>query len=714
MLSILLALPAWAQQAEPQARASDLVLTADQVVITAQDTLIARGNVEALLGQRRLRTQQITYDNRTGRLTIDGPLRLEDGAKRLVLADSAELERDLYLGILRGVQLLMDQRLQLASHHLQRIDGRYNVFGKTALTSCQVCQTNRPPLWQIRVRRVVHDQQKQQIHLEHARLYLWDLPIFYLPYMRLPDPSQDRATGFLIPRLSNDTLLGPGVHIPYFITIGAHRDLTLLPYLSTRSRTLGLRYRQAFRQGYTEVNTSVSDDTLTQRPLRSYLFLRGQFHLPSDYTTRFDLKAVSDDAYLVDYGLSDADRLESSLTTGRSRRDHNTQWALIHYNSLRSDEDNRTLPSVIAMAHTEHRLFPAAIGGELQLGLGAHGHYRRASLATDGPDSDRLVDGRDVFRVNGTLSWGRTWQLPMGLRLGVLGESAVDAIKTRQDATRDELATQITFGVAMKLHWPLRRVATDGSIDMLEPLVQVGWISGETLNIANDESAEVEWDEGNLLALSRFPSVDRRERGALTALGLRYSHFAAAGGSRHLTLGQIYRREPNPDLTPGSGLEGQRSDLLVAGQIKTPNGLFLGARALLDESNGFSRAALHMGWNGAPVSLDASYIWLDQDPARKRPDALSEYAFHARYGFARHWSTTANWRYDAEDHKTIRAGLGLEYLNECVKVDFSISRRFTTSATLRPATHLRLVVSLLGFSAGQGPARHAHACRATP
>ena len=55
----------------------------------------------------------------------------------------------------------------------------------------------------------------------------------------------------------------------------------------------------------------------------------------------------------------------------------------------------------------QHRLYPKGIGGELRLGLDAHGHYR---------SSDLNVVGRDIRRGTADVTWLRSWFLRGGLR----------------------------------------------------------------------------------------------------------------------------------------------------------------------------------------------------------------------------------------------------------------------------------------------------------
>ena len=70
---------------------------------------------------------------------------------------------------------------------------------------------------------MVHDSRNASSISTNAQFRVLDTPVFYLPRLRLPDPTLERATGFLVPSLRNSSLLGFGVKVPYFIRLGDHR-----------------------------------------------------------------------------------------------------------------------------------------------------------------------------------------------------------------------------------------------------------------------------------------------------------------------------------------------------------------------------------------------------------------------------------------------------------------------------------------------------------
>lgn len=677
------------------------VLIADELFITADRELVARGNVEAFQGQVRLQAQEIRYDRVTGALTIIGPIRLQDGDSITMLADAAQLDETLRTGLLSGARIVIDQQLQLAAATVQRVDDRYNQIYKTAVTSCNTCTSGKPPLWQIRARRVIHDKDERQLYFDQAQFRIRNVPVFYFPRLRLPDPTVERWTGFLIPSFRSTTELGFGLKIPYFIALAPDRDLTLTPYISSRTRTMELRYRQAFIKGDIEINTALSRDDERPGETRGYIFADGTFDLQNDFELKFDIEATTDDAYLQDYGYSSKDRLDSQLLVSRARRDDYTAGSLIVYNSLRDNERNSTIPTIIGDLFYQKRFFPTSFGGEFRLTANAHNHIRY---------SDEDIEGRDVSRVNTQAEWLRGWALPGGFKAEARAGLAADIFNITQDSSTNQNQKQISPFTTLALRYPLTRVEEDGTTQFLEPIAQLAYTGGSQLNIPNEESTLVDFDDGNLLALSRFPSPDRRERGGVGALGVNWSRFAPTGWESALTLGQVIRKKSDESFTVSSGLSGTRSDYLVAGQIKTLNGWAVTARTLFNESFDFTKAEILGSYGHKRGALTGSYLWLTEDPGEDRFIDTSELYLDGSYLIADSWTASADWRYDVIESRASTAGLSLVYFNECVEVDFSVRRRYTSSSSLEPSTSFGLSIGLRGFSARSGSDAYTRTC----
>jgi LPS-assembly protein len=676
------------------------ILVADQVLVEGETRLIASGHVEAFHNGARLTATRIIYDQTTGALTVEGPLRIEDDNGNLLVADTAELDSDFRNGLLTGARMVLDEQLQLASVEARRVEGRYTQLSRVAITSCQVCGDDTP-LWQIRASRVVHDEVEKQIYIDDAQLRVLDVPVFYLPRLRLPDPTLARARGFLIPEIKSSTLLGTGLRAPYFVPLGDHADITFAPYLSPVTKTLETRYRQAFRYGEIEINAAASRDTLVTDTTRAYLFAEGEFALPHDYILTFDIETVTDPSYLSDYDFSDKDRLDSELRIERVRPDEYITGALIHFESLRSTESNATLPTIVAETEYQRRHF-LKHGGELRFDLQGHSHYRY---------SDTDVDGRDLSRVNAGMTYLNRWTLPYGLRAGFTGALWADYYDVNQDSTSDATIAQLTPEASVELRWPWVKSVAGGASYLVEPVMQLGYVGGTRPNLPNDESTMVELGEANLLSLSRFPALDRRERGWIGAAGLRWMREDPSGWSAGLTLGRVWRDLDDTDFSRSSGLQGEASDWLIATSFSNAAGLDLIARGILDGSGRFAKAEIRGGWDYKRLDLQAAYVLQATDPAEGRPNALSEWTLDSSYEINDTWTASSDWRYDIVQNRLDRAGLGLDFRNECIDVGFSVSRRFASSTNVEPTTNYGLTVALKGFSTGGSAKEYRRTCR---
>lgn len=689
-LALLVGVPAAAQGRPtgtdgPEAAA----LIADRVRVEGNARLIAEGAVEVLYGSTRLRAARISFDRTNGTLVIEGPITLIDGDTVLILADAAELDAELRNGILTSARVVLDQQLQLAAAEVRRVEGRYTELTRTVASSCQVCAANPVALWSIRARRVVHDQQARQLYFDNATFRILDVPVLWLPRLRLPDPSLKRATGFLIPDLRSTSQLGTGLKVPYFIVLGPSRDLTVAPYLSPHTRTLELRYRQAFRRGRIEFDSAVSRDDLLPDKTRAYLFGTGSFALPRDFRLSFAVEMTSDPAYLLDYGYSDKDRLTSFARIDRIRRNERIVARLINFRTLRESEIpiEETLPYFLGTATWEKRV-PGFAGGEGRLALSLQGHQRTSDL-------DGL--GRDMLRLGLEAGWRRGLIFGPGIEAELEARLTADGYAVGQDSAWPGKFAVVTPAVGVTLRWPLARTGRNGTTSVLEPVAQIAWSDSYGEQPPNEDSGLVEFDAGNLLALNRFPGHDRQETGLRGAVGLNWSLYGRDGWSMGATVGRVFRAEADPAFTAASGLDGTASDWLLGFHLSFGEHLALTSRNLLNDDFAVTKSETRLGYVGPRLALGATYIWVIADPAEGRADRTNEVTLDGSYLLARNWTGQFGIRYDAEIDRAASASLGLAYRNECVTLDLSLSRRFTSSTSVEPTTDVGLKVALNGF-----------------
>ena len=687
----------------PGARAQQAAnLIADRIEIAPDGVLLASGLVTVWFGKTQITASEISYNSEVGQLKITGPIQLTDGSETVILADQATLSQDLSQGIIKSAKIILSKKVQIASTQVSRIDSRYSQAYNVSATSCFICAGD-VPLWQIRAKRIVHDSLEKQLYFDRAHLRIKNVPVFFFPYLRLPDPSLKRATGFLVPQLSTSTTLGTSIKIPYFFKLSAYQDITLTPVLSAKTNTLNYRYRKAYKAGNLDLEGAISHDTILPNQSRGYLLGNAAFELNNRYLLGIQLQSASDPSYLFEYDVSEIDRLESNITVNRTQRQKYSELRFSNYQSLRDSENNSTQPTLVTEGFTQRRLHPGSIGGVLNLETSFLASYRY---------SDEDVDGYDNARLSFVTDWHRDWSYKNGIILDVETTLEASQYVMRQNQTLAPNMTRLSAAPAVGLRWPFSRSLKNGGVQLLEPRIQMAGLRSFSEKPPNQDSTRVEFDEGNLFRFNRSPGFDQIEPGTRLNIGVRGVTNYRNGTNTGWEIGRVYREKDIAIFSDSSGLSGSVSDWLVVGSLETTSGIELIARALLKDAGEVKKTEARFIWQNSKHEIATSHVGLSADIMEERTASLSSLALNWKYNFSTNWQSSSEFQLDSAVGRLSKLNLGLNYQNECIKIDFLASRRFSTSATLNDKTEFGLTIELLGFSSGVRKAPKSHQCGA--
>ncbi|PZX47918.1 LPS-assembly protein [Roseinatronobacter thiooxidans] len=707
----------WAQPVLAQTNAQEArfaTLVADELRIDGADRLVAQGNVEALFGTTRLQARRVVYNRRDGSLQIDGPLVLNDGREVIILADQAEMSDALRRGLIRSARVVFDEQLQIAAHSVERLDGRFTEMNNVIASSCEICAQRRTPLWEIRARRVVHDEMEQQVYFENAQFRMFGLPLAYIPRLRVPDPRLQRASGFLSPRFSIDTGHGVGLRTPYFLVLSQDRDLTLTPFLGSKgTQALEFRYRQAFASGRLEFGGLVARDSIRPGTTRGFGYAEGEFALGRGYTFSFNLIQPTDKRVLDDYDRGAA-RLTSDITLQQVRRDARMRVQLLQFRSMRLNDANATLPNQVGQAVLERRMDVPGLGGVAGFRLEAHVHQRRqalgaAALPAATPSMTTGARPRRIGRLSLDLDWRRDTVLPWGVLGAVGGQVGLDQFSLSDTGGAfPNSATRITPNLMAELRWPLVRSGANAVTHVIEPVAQVIWGRDRLDSLPHEGNRMPELDEGNLFSYDRFASRDSREGGLRANLGISWTRRDADGWSSTLTLGRIWRQRDPGQFASATPLSGAQSDWFIAGSIDTLIGLQLSNRSVFTSDFRLQRTALELDWTSENYTISTSYMRIIDNPFEGRLRSASEWSFDGTRDIDDFWTARVGWRYDIARNRAARAMVGLGYENECLRMAIGIERQFASATSVDDRTSLGLSVDILGL--GGNPSRARSRC----
>ncbi|MDA9991233.1 LPS assembly protein LptD [Paracoccaceae bacterium] len=678
---------------------SNSILLADSIELDAQGNLIAQGNVDIVYKEQRLKAPKVVYIKDKNTLIMDMGATLTDENGSSFIAETAELDQQLLNGIINGANLVLKQQIQMRADILERENGFNTNLTNVKATACFSCD-NPIPIWQIRAKSGNHDIERQQLIFQNAHIRVFDIPVFYVPYLRLPEPRVKRMRGFLVPRTKQNSLLGFGLELPYFLPMGQDRDITISPLISQETKTLKLNYRQAFDEGRIVANLAASKDTVFSEKLRGRFQSNGDFNLPNDYRLYYDFTIVSDNSYISDYDYPPLDRIASRISVNKTQKLQHQEANLVYYHSL--FDDYGVLPAIINFNHYDKYIKVPTLQGDFRVSTILHNNFR---------SSQKNIYGRDIRRLNTSLGWSNSYKTNQGIRIELGSQIRFDSYLTRQDTRFKNEENTVSADGLITVGWPMIRHDILQHQDILEPVLQFAISKQEDLRLPLEESTYSELDEGNLISLSRFPARDRFEKDARGAIGLKWLRKFKSGSKLDISLGQVFRQSEEEDFNTGSGLNSKVSDYLLSAKYMAQKGFSIAGRTLLDPNISPNRIEALATYAWDRVSLSTGFSFLPKSISQERKNDISELRLATIYQFDDVWRYTTGVRYDLSNDRTAEVSIGILFDNECTNVAFTAKRRFSNSGSSSSVTSWNLTTSLKGFSTGGNRSPSLKDCR---
>ncbi|MFI4987477.1 MAG: LPS-assembly protein LptD [Alphaproteobacteria bacterium] len=695
-LALLALLSRLAEAAEQRpAGNAPALLSADRVSYDDQLGLItANGHVEISQGERVLQADTVTYNQRTDVVTASGNVNLLEPGGDVMFANYFELTEGLKAGIAQNFRLLMKDKSRFAAVGARREGGVLTEMAKGVFSPCDLCKEDpeRPPLWQIKATRIVHDEVEHEITYEDAVMEMWGLPVAYTPYFSYPDPTVKRRSGFLPATYGENTYLGYLAKIPYFWAIDPDKDLTIAPVLMSKSYpVLNGEYRERWGFGKIDLSGSIVDaDAFNENGLpKSGQQIRGNFkgtgvfNIDEDWRTGFAAERESDKTFLQRFKIlytPPTVLTSNAYVEGYFGRSY-TALNAYAFQDTRAQVNQRDLPVVAPIYQVNYRGEPGDYGQHWAVDANAMDLFRPSGVYT------RRMSQRTYWEIPYTSPLGDKYSLDASVQAdGYITNSNLDP------ATPAPVA-QKTVGRVLpqvKLDWRYPWARPDGNFqERIEPRVAfIAGTQGRNSGIPNEDSTDFEFDEQNHFNLNPFPGVDRVAGGERVVYGVSAGAYGNKGGGAQLFLGQMYQLRKDPGaFTPDTGLDQRLSDVVGRLQIKPMTFMNLDYRFRLSR-NDLKPARTEVNLSGGTGILSAGLTYMDlaqEVPGQQGITKITQFGPNVRSHFLTNWTVSAFVLRDLRDNQFRNYGASLAYVDECLTVTFSAVRTFTFTADSPPS-----------------------------
>jgi LPS-assembly protein len=165
----------------------------------------AVGNVQIYYNGATIEADRVVYDQVTKRLRAEGNARLTEADGKITYGQVIDLTDDYRDGFVDSLRVETVDDTRLAAARANRSEGNFSVFENGVYTACEPCRDDpkKPPLWQVKAARIIHNQAERMMYFEDARIEFFGVPLAYMPYLATPDPTVKRKSGVLMPIYSN-------------------------------------------------------------------------------------------------------------------------------------------------------------------------------------------------------------------------------------------------------------------------------------------------------------------------------------------------------------------------------------------------------------------------------------------------------------------------------------------------------------------------------
>jgi LPS-assembly protein len=655
----------------------------------------AVGNVDLEQDEQIVKADKMIYDKANDIVYAEGHVVFIDKTGQVYFSDKVKLEQQLKKAMAEQMGLMFADGSRLAARQGIQKDENTIYLEDGVYSPCNLCDDDphKPPLWQLRAEKIVHDKAAQDVYYHNVKLDAYGYPVIYLPYFSHPDPDVKERSGLLMPKFVTDSKNGFMVRNYYYKNFSPSEDATFELSPSTNSGVVyGVQYRHLWDKSSFNFNASVNhsavyangDDNveLHDDKFRGHLFTDGSTQLSTNWTAGFQIQRTFDDYYLKDFDYYLGDVLQDDAylqyINGRDFANINATF----FQDLRPD-----------ISQEQPDIFPWVkynlMGDPNQMWGGRWNvNNESVTLFRDGQQS--------VSRITTIPEWERRDILPFGLESTVNTKlhtdgywirqnSPFDVLPTTDEANIDRTVARFVPSAQQIISYPLIRPGKDITA-VVEPKVGLTLAPAAINNseIPNEDSRDVQIDINNLFDDSRFPGNDQVENGSHVAYGIKMGGYENSNGnSGFLTVGQSYRLTDDNPFPVGSGYEADRSDFV--GQLETTfyNRFYTDYRFQFNQENlAAQRHELQATYLNDGIELRTSYIYAQVIEGTGLPENRQQLGFSAAKTLTKQWSASVDTLSDLTgEGGLLQSGVGLQYKNECLRVSARAERDLTDNDT---------------------------------
>lgn len=636
------------------------------------------GNVEMLQGNQSLAADRLHYDETTNLADAVGNVTLKDSAGSYYQTQQTQLNLESRIGYAGPSTFRLAN--DMARGDAQHIDFQgpdLTVLKRARYTTCAPGQDD----WFLKMREMKLDTQTGIGTAYDTSLNFMGVPVFYLPYLDFPI-SDERKSGFLMPRIGESSKRGLEVAAPYYFNLAPNYDATVTPQIMSER---GLQLQTEFRyvtphsEGKLELE-ALPDDRLANGDDRSAVTYQHKQVFNSLWSGKIDVRHVSDDNYLSDFGDDIGITSQTYLPQNAEVDYRGPMWT---FSALAAGY--QTIDQTIALTDRPYERLP-----QLNLALNRPVEPNRVNYYFE---SEAVNFQRSASIAGERLSLRPAVSLPLSTSYGfVTPKLGVRQISYHLRNASDATLTRAVFSVDSGLFFERESHWGDHLFTQtLEPRLYYLYIPAKGQDgLPNFDTSVPDLSFSNLFRDNRFIGGDRigDSNQIAAAMTTRFIDDNDGRERGRASGGMIYYFSDRQVNLPAGPSVIATSAGSPAGPSETATSAIVGEASATLTRNWYVRS--NVQWDRANSRLPEYSYYFQYNPAKNRiinigkqfsSGELAQTDVSTEWPITGRWSFRARSIYSTRDNRNVASYAGVEYNACCWTLNILGGRRLSVDTS---------------------------------
>lgn len=275
-----------------------VIIKADQTKLINKGLSNFNGNVLIAKNNQQLTADQAkVQQNAKGEIesfTAIGNVNLIEPNMRIIGTKAEVLQKNNYKIIYQANYRLYNRHARGTSDQIEIFDDNTLHLPNASYTTCKPHSNT----WCLKAKKLIINKTIGRGEAWDTKMYLKDVPIFYLPYINFPIDDR-RQSGFLLPSFGINSKNGTTISTPFYVNLAENYDYTLSPiYMSHR----GIKFDNKFRYLTQKSSGNWQFNFLSTNKFRYATWITNNINITNNWNLFIKYNKVSDNNYLYDFG----------------------------------------------------------------------------------------------------------------------------------------------------------------------------------------------------------------------------------------------------------------------------------------------------------------------------------------------------------------------------------------------------------------------------